>query len=127
MSSKRLRGVAHAKLLYGPIVALLLFSILYEGWIRPGSYEMRAWFVPAVSFFLGYASHAFAKALDRFFDSAGTVGSRGQTPPSQRFPESAIQDSTSLSRPIDLDEMRSQLKGWVHDLSENQQTAGGLK
>ena len=127
VSSTRLRGVAHAKLLYGPIVALLLFSILYEGWIRLGSYEMRAWFVPAVSFLLGYASHAFAQALDRFFDSAATIESEGQFSHSQRLPEAPIQDPASLPRPIDLDEMRSQLKGWVRDFSETQQTVGGLE
>ena len=65
------RWVAYTKLVYGPILAMVIVLAIMFGWLSLGPYEARVWTLPLVGFIFGYASrrtvNLFEKLQDKVF------------------------------------------------------------
>ncbi|MBX2851905.1 MAG: hypothetical protein KTR15_09190 [Phycisphaeraceae bacterium] len=60
------RYVAFTKLIYAPILSMVLVLGVMFGWLDFGSYEVRVFSLPLIAFILGYFSRRVVTLFDRF-------------------------------------------------------------
>ena len=119
--------------IYGPILAVLVSVILYEGWLRYGSQDGWVGWIVLVAFLLGYAAEALVFGLVAFREN-GRVAERLSDPvtfskTSQRG-SSLSESESEIARPKQpstLEEMRADLKGWTHEFVQTQVMDRGIR
>jgi len=62
------RHVAYTKLVYGPILAMVLVLAIMFGWFDLGPYKARVWTLPLIAFIFGYFSRRTAMLFDKLQD-----------------------------------------------------------
>lgn len=117
------RWVAYTKLMYGPILALILVFAMINGFFQPDSYEIRVWTLPLVSFIFGYGSRRTARVIDqvleRFMGAAEQAARVGPGPVTAKRRE-LVSRLMEAYRPTDLRELRSQLKNLAREVVETE-------
>lgn len=95
------RWVTYTKLVYGPMLSLVLVLAIMNGYFDLGSYSVRAHTLPLVAFIFGYAARnivtLFDKLVERVLGAAGTSIEAG--------PEAAV-----ARRQADIDDMMASAK-----------------
>ena len=120
------RWVAYTKLLYGPIIALILVFAMIHGFLRPESYEVRVWTLPGVSFLFGYASRRIARLIDSLLERVLGVAdpaAREEPGPVTAERRDLVEKLAKAYRPRDLRELRQQLKELAHEAVEAEAAA----
>lgn len=59
------RWVAYTKLVYGPVVSVILITAIIMGWFDVGDYDTRAYTMPLLGFIFGYASRRSVALFDK--------------------------------------------------------------
>ena len=62
------RWVAYTKLVYGPILSLVLVLAIMYGYFDLGGYEVRVYTLPLVAFLFGYAARNIVTLLDKLLE-----------------------------------------------------------
>ena len=117
--------------IYGPILAVLISLMLYEGWLRYGSQDGWFGWMVLVAFLLGYAAEALVFGFAAFREnvrisepSADAVISSETSGRDSSFFEP---DTARLKQPSNLEEMRADLKGWTRDFVQARVIGRGIR
>lgn len=57
--------ISLSKIIYGPILSIVLILLIYFGWLDAGA-DIRFWFLPLAGFLFGYNSRKTAMVVDQF-------------------------------------------------------------
>jgi len=112
--------VAYTKLVYGPILAVVLVLALINGFFGIESYQVRVWTLPLVGFLFGYAARRTAnlveKLIERFMGRAEKGIAAGPEAVAKRR-IAMIKELKEALRPRNMDELRNQAKKLVKELT----------
>ncbi|UTW46311.1 hypothetical protein KFE80_05345 [bacterium SCSIO 12696] len=111
------RWIAYTKLVYGPIVAVMLVLAIIMGFFDLGDYETRANTLPILGFILGYMTRKAVNLLDRLGNRIlGQASDSVDSGPKQIAEKRRryIARYADLLRPASLVEMKANLKELAH-------------
>ena len=105
--------VAYTKLVYGPILAVVLVIAIINGFFGIESYQVRVWTLPLIGFLFGYASRRTAnlvdKLIERFMGKAEEgIAAGPEAVAKKRI--AMIKELKETLRPRNMDELRHQAK-----------------
>lgn len=112
------RWVAYTKLVYGPVLAVVLVLAIMFGWLDIGPYEARVWTLPLVGFLFGYASRRTANLFDKLQEKAmGAAEKSIERGPKdilekRRQVQAALRDA---ARPESINELRTMAKQFARE------------
>jgi len=105
--------VAYTKLVYGPVLAVILIIAIIMGWFDIGDYETRAYTLPLIGFIFGYASRRtvtlFDKLTNKILGSATQSIEKGPSHIAKRR-AAYLKQFQSMMVPKALPEFREQAK-----------------
>ena len=107
------RWVAHTKLVYGPILAMILVLAMINGWFTIDSYEVRVWSLPLVGFVFGFATRRTARLLEMVlekFISKAEEGIKAGPEAARKSRDRVIQRLMEASKPRTTQELREDAK-----------------
>jgi len=107
------RWVAYTKLIYGPVLAVILASAIVMGWFDVGNYETRAYTFPVLGFVFGYSSRRvvtlFDKLVERILGSATQSIESGPAEIAER--RAALLTAQIQALPVDsLEDLRAKAR-----------------
>ncbi|WP_342806586.1 hypothetical protein [Alteromonas sp. M12] len=117
------RWVAYTKLIYGPILALVMVMAIMFGWFDIGPYEARVWTLPLIGFIFGYASRRTASLFDKLIEKVlGAATSSINEGPQKIYEERTklLRALKSAAEPKSIDEIKRQAKELAHGLVESE-------
>lgn len=107
------RWVTYTKLVYGPILSLVLVLAIVYGYMDLGGYRVRVYTLPIVAFVFGYASRnivtLFDKLVERFLGEAGRSIEAGPDAVAARR-NAEIEQMMASAKPTTLQELKEQAK-----------------
>jgi len=112
--------VAYTKLVYGPILAVVLVLALINGFFNIESYQVRVWTLPLVGFLFGYAARRTANAFDKLIEKFMGKAEKGieAGPEVETVRRNKIVDELKKTlRPKDMDELKTQAKKLVKEMT----------
>ncbi|MDO6695515.1 hypothetical protein Q4574_19605 [Aliiglaciecola sp. 3_MG-2023] len=117
------RWVAYTKLIYGPILALVMVMAIMFGWFDLGPYKARVWTLPLIGFIFGYASRRTAALFDKLIAKVlGEAEKSINEGPKKLYEERTklIRALKSAAEPKGFGEIKSQAKELANGLVESQ-------
>jgi hypothetical protein len=109
----RERFVAYTKVVYGPILAMVLVLAILFGWFDLGPYTVRVWTLPLVGFIFGYCSRRtatlFDKIQDKVFGAAEKSVEEGPGPILEARRRN-VERLREAARPLTLTDLRRDAK-----------------
>ncbi len=119
--------VAYPKLIYGPILAVVLVLALINGFFTVENYKLRVWTLPLVGFIFGYAARRTArlveKVIERFLGKAEQGIAKGPEAASAKQ-TALVNDLKNALKPRNMEDLRSQAKKLAKEITENEVKKG---
>ena len=112
------RWVAYTKLVYGPVLAVILTIAMVMGWFDAGGYPVRVYTLPLLGFVFGYASRRvvtlFDEIVGRILGSVGTSVREG--PEAIALERREYLDTTRVTQPASsIDDLRRKAKELTYE------------
>ena len=112
------RWVAYTKLVYGPVLAVILTTAMVMGWFDAGGYNVRVYTLPLLGFVFGYASRRvvtlFDELVGRILGSVGTSVREG--PEATALRRRQYLDSRSVTQAASsIDDLRRKAKELAYE------------
>ena len=122
------RWVAYTKLVYGPILAMVLVMALINGWFDVESYRLRVWTLPLLGFLFGYASRRTARQLDKLLERfMGKMEQGIAAGPEQarKRHQAIVKELQQAYKPATFTELKAQAKKLAKAHLENEVSGKG--
>lgn len=115
------RWVAYTKLVYGPILSVVLVMAIINGFFEVESYQVRVWTLPLVGFIFGYAARRAANLVDKIIERFLGKAEKGieQGPEAVAARRAAVvEEFKNALRPRNMEELKSQAKALARKMTE---------